>query len=47
MIDECFGVIEPLLGTRTACVAVGRSRATHYRRARPGRVTARSPARHP
>ncbi len=43
MIDECFGVIEPLLGTRTACVAVGRSRATHYRRARPGRVTARKP----
>lgn len=43
MIDECFGVIEPLLGTKTACAAVGRSRATHYRRTRPGRVTERKP----
>ena len=43
MIDECFCVIEPLLGTKTACAAVGRSRATHYRRARPGRVTEPKP----
>jgi putative transposase len=43
VIEECFGVIEPLLGTKTACAAVGRSRATHYRRARPGRVTERKP----
>ncbi|HVA10283.1 MAG TPA: IS3 family transposase [Acidimicrobiales bacterium] len=43
MIDECFWVIEPLLGTKTACAAVGRARATHYRRARPGRVTERRP----
>ena len=40
MIDECFAVIEPLLGTKTACAAVGRSRATHYRRS-SGRVTER------
>ena len=43
MIAECFAVVEPLLGTKTACAAVGRSRATHYRRARPGRVTERKP----
>ena len=43
MIDECFGVIEPLLGTKAACAAVGRSRATHYRRQRPGRTTPRKP----
>jgi len=43
VIDECFCVIEPLLGTQAACAAVGRSRATHYRRRRPGRVTERKP----
>jgi putative transposase len=43
VIDECFGVIEPLLGTKAACAAVGRSRATHYRRQRPGRTTPRKP----
>ena len=43
MIESCFSAIEPLLGTKTACAAVGRPRATHYRRARPGRVTQRSP----
>ena len=43
VIDECFGVVEPILGTKTACAAVGRSRATHYRRSRPGRVTERKP----
>lgn len=43
MIDECFSVVEPLLGTKTACAAVGRSRASHYRRARPGRVTEHKP----
>jgi putative transposase len=43
VIDECFGLVEPLLGTKTACAALGRSRATHYRRANPGRVTERKP----
>jgi putative transposase len=43
VIAECFAVVEPLLGTKTACAAVGCSRATHYRRARPGRVTERRP----
>jgi putative transposase len=41
VIEECFSAIEPLLGTRAACVAVGRPRATHYRRQKPGRVTPR------
>ncbi len=36
-------MVEPLLGTKTACAAVGRSRATHYRRGRPGRVTEKGP----
>jgi putative transposase len=35
VIDEAFAELEPLLGTRTACAAVGRPRATHYRRRRP------------
>ncbi len=43
MIEACFWAIEPLLGTRTACLAVGRSRATHYRRSKPGRVTPGKP----
>ena len=43
MIDKCFALVEPLLGTKAACAAVGRARASHYRRARPGRVTERKP----
>ena len=43
MIDECFCVVEPLLGTKTACAAVGRPRATHYRHQRPTRTTPRKP----
>jgi putative transposase len=35
VIEECFNTIEPMLGTRAACTAVGRSRATHYRRLAP------------
>ena len=35
MIDDCFNAIEPMLGTRAACAAVGRPRATHYRRQSP------------
>jgi len=31
VIEECFNGIEPMLGTRAACAAVGRPRATHYR----------------
>ena len=35
MIAECFDAIEPMLGTRAACAAVGRARAKHYRRQAP------------
>ena len=35
MIAECFDAIEPMLGTRAACAAAGRPRATHYRRQAP------------
>lgn len=43
MIDECFGAIEPMLGTKTACTAVGRPRATHYRHQRPPRPRSSTP----
>lgn len=43
MIESCFQAIVPLLGTRSACAAVGRPRATHYRRQHPGRVTPPTP----
>ena len=48
MIEACFVEIEPLIGTRAACSAVGRSRATHYRRKRPNaRVTSKKPRPEP
>jgi putative transposase len=37
VIAECFDAIERMLGTRAACRAVGRSRATHYRHQAPPR----------
>ncbi len=37
VIDECFGAIEPMLGARATCKAVGRPRATHYRHQAPPR----------
>ena len=43
MIDECFDAIEPMLGTRAACVAVGCPRATHYRRQAPVRPRSTTP----
>jgi putative transposase len=33
--QECFEAIEPMLGIRAACAAVGRPRATHYRHQAP------------
>jgi putative transposase len=44
VIDECFEAIEAMLGTKKACVAVGRPRASHYRRQAPPKartITAR------
>jgi len=35
VIAGCFDAIEPMLGTRAACAAVGRPRATHYRHQAP------------
>ena len=34
MIDAAFEQLEPLVGTRRACEALGRSRASHYRHLR-------------
>jgi len=43
-MESCLESLVRLVGTRTACLAVGRSRATHYRRKRPaGRVMPRTP----
>jgi len=43
VIDACVDTIEPLLGTATACVATGRSRATLDRHRRGPRATVRRP----
>jgi putative transposase len=43
VIDECFNAIEPMLGTKTACRAVGRARATHYRHQQPPRPRSTTP----
>jgi putative transposase len=43
VIDEAFGQLEPLLGTKVACAAVGRARATHYRHLKPSRATPPKP----
>jgi len=43
VIDECFEVVDPLLGTAMACVATGRARATAYRRRRGPQATVRRP----
>ncbi len=37
MIDDAFIDLVPIMGTKGACVAVGRPRASHYRRGRPPR----------
>lgn len=51
MIDETIEELTPLVGVRAACVAVGRSRATHYRHHRkspaPTRPPRPEPARQP
>lgn len=35
MIDAAFDELRPLVGTKGACLALGRPRASHYRRERP------------
>ena len=34
MVDEAIGELAPMIGTRAACAALGRSRATYYRQHR-------------
>jgi putative transposase len=43
VITDCFQRLQPLLGARAACQAVGRSRATHYRRLAPPRPPSVAP----
>jgi putative transposase len=43
VIDECFGAVEPMLGTKAACAAVGRPRATHYRHQAPPKPRSTAP----
>jgi putative transposase len=38
MINDAFCQLEPLVGTKGACAAVGRPRASHYRRCQPPRL---------
>jgi putative transposase len=38
VIDAAFGELEPLVGTKAACAAVGRARASHYRHLRGPRL---------
>lgn len=47
MIDTAFDELEPLVGTKAACAAVGRPRASHYRRGRPPRCGPPAPRRTP
>lgn len=34
MVDQTIGDLAPILGKRAACVALGRARASYYRRHR-------------
>jgi putative transposase len=43
MIDEAITELEPLVGTRKACLATGRPQATHYRRHRKSPAPLRPP----
>ena len=43
MIDEAIGELAPVIGTRAACTALGRSRATYYRRHRQSPPAPRPP----
>ncbi|MGQ0680034.1 MAG: IS3 family transposase [Actinomycetota bacterium] len=43
MIDALFEQVEPMVGTKRACAAVGRPRASHYRNLAPARVSVSKP----
>jgi putative transposase len=43
MLDEAIGELAPVIGTRAACAALGRSRATYYRQHRQSPPAPRPP----
>jgi len=43
VIDAAFAEVEAIAGTKAACAAVGRPRASHYRRDQPPRLGPRAP----
>jgi len=43
--DQAIQVLAPMIGTKAACAAVGRARATHYRHRRPPRSQRPPPSR--
>ena len=43
MVDQTIAELAPIIGKRAACVALGRSRATFYRRHRQSPRAARPP----
>jgi len=45
VIDAGVTELAPIVGTRAACAALGRSRATHYRHRRPKLTVDRQPRR--
>ena len=47
MIEQAFAALEPVVGTKAACAALGRSRATHYRMRMPVIVRPVRPRRSP
>jgi hypothetical protein len=43
MVDQTIGELAPVIGTRAACAALGRSRATYYREHRQSPLAPRPP----
>ena len=46
MIDQAIGELAPMVGVKAACEALGRPRATHYRRHRKSPPPPRPPREH-
>ena len=47
MVDQTIGDLAPVIGKRAACAALGRSRATYYRRHRQSPAPPRPPRTRP
>ena len=45
MIEQAFAALEPVVGTKAACAALGRARATHYRMRLPATLRVLRPRR--